>query len=331
MDLRLINYVASLAETTQILAKVPNRTDIVRVTNAVLGRTTVIVVSDIEPYELQLPLNVIWAVFDKTSQMYRKIYKRVSKDPNVGMNTQHTWELLTSFSQLWERQYYAVGDEPTGGNIPEATTTIRGTVMLSQEASEVESPIVVTSTDPRNTNARYPLEHNDMHPEKPLRQVATTNMPVTVGDSVEGDLFTPVASSNVLSGNKQLRQSEIMQNDTAYLTAQDPVNLTTAPYRGELLFPEQSLSERLNGVPSSLGKSFTVVVRAFANEDQEQDVILRKFLGYFRPTAVRVNGANVSGNTITLTQPGNYQVEADLTNNPSTATITVRGTLVCIP
>ena len=332
MDLRLINYVKSLAELTQIEAETPQKTEIVRVTNSVLGRTTVIVVAVVEPHELQLPLNVLWAVFDKTSMMYKKMYKRVSKDADPIMNTQHSWEELTSFSSMWEAQYYAPGDEPSGGDIPEATVNMRGTVQISVDGLDPALPIAVTSTDPRNTDSRYPLEHNEMHAEKPLNQVATTKAPVTIGNSVDGESFTIQANvGQVTATNRLLKRTEIMQDSTTFTVAQDPANLVKAPYRAELVIPELTLNERLSGIPASAAKTFTFALRAFANEDQEQDITLRKFLGYFRPTTVRVNGVVQANNTLQLTQAGTYQIEVELTNNPSTATVTVSGTLVCIP
>lgn len=334
MDLKLIQYVEALNESTQFEASSPPSPKYVRRTNAVLGKTTLIVVSHQEPYSTPLPLNVVWACFTKSSPMYRKIYRRVSKDPNPSMGTQHTWELLMAFDELWEDQYYAEGDEPdSSGDVPIATTDIRGIVKLSGPADEgqEETPVVVTDTDPRNFDPRYPLIHDEMHDEKPLRRVKTTGDNVLMDAGSEGNAFIPIAQSETDSSYMVLEFGEVYQQPTLPASPASVSNLPYPPFAGQLRIPELTVGERLNGC--AIGKNLTIAIIAFgANEPSSG---FKRYIGYYVPTEVRVshNGGPsqvLPNNTLTIAATGVYQISADLTDAASGNTVTVGGAVVGI-
>lgn len=334
MDLKLIQYVEALNESTQFEASSPPSPKFVRRTNAVLGKTTLIVVSHLEPHSTPLPLNVVWACFTKSSPMYRKMYRRVSKDPNPSMGTQHTWVLLQALDELWEDQYYAPGDEPdTSGEVPIATTELRGIVKLSGPAAEGQetSPVVVCSTDPRNFDARYPLLHDSMHAEKPLVSVKTTGDVVSMNAGSEGNAFIPIAESETASSYIALEYGSVYQQPNLPASPSAATNLPYPPFDGQIRIPELTVGERINGC--AVGKNLTIAIIAFgANEPSSG---FRRYIGYYVPTEVRVshNGGPsqvLPNNTLTISATGIYQISADLTDSVSGNTVTVGGAVVGI-
>lgn len=334
MDLRLIKYVEALNESTQFEASSPPAPKYVRRTNAVLGKTTLIVVSHEEPYATPLPLNVVWACFTKSSPMYRKIYRRVSKEPNPAMGTNHTWVLLQSFDELWEDQYYDSGDEPdSGGDVPIATTEIRGIVKLSMstDADNPDHPVVVSDTDPRNFDTRYPLLHDEMHAEKPLRIIKTTGDNVLMDNGIEVNGCIPTSMAETESSYEQLYREGVFEEPVLPSSPASVTNLPYPPTNGQMRIPELTVGERLNGC--LIGKNLSIAIVTFGDKNPMSG--FKRYIGYYVPTEVRVSkdgGASqvLPNNTLTISAVGVYQISADLTDQVSGNTVTVSGTVVGI-
>lgn len=326
MDLRVKKYVESLEEYTLIEEQSPQVPMNVRVNNPVLGRTTIIAVSHVEPVDQVLPINVLWACFDRASIMYRRLFKRVSRDPDPVFGTQHTWEPIQDFNSIWDYiQYYLPGEEPDYSKLPIATVGQIGTVTISVASADEEDPVAVSYTDPRNTDARVPLPHEEMHPEKPLRQVRTTVNPVTVENTVTGADGMPItAMSSAQSTYRRLRESQVHQNNPQFVSGSNS-NPPATVTRVQIYMHQVTLDEMVNGVNS--GKSVGIFVAAY-NQSQPGDWIFRLFAGYYVPVMVRVNGAQITGNTVTVVNPGTYQIEADVSVGGQT--MTVHGTLTCV-
>lgn len=137
------------------------------------NRRFIVVVSLIEPTFSQLPYNVLWLPADTNHPAYGKCLRRSSHNDS-GLYS-NTWDELTAYADLWtEDQYYlSVVEDPRLHGITTnaeetgpATASTQGLVVLS--ADEVDSR-VVSSTDPRNTDARYPIYHT--HPDYPRTMV----------------------------------------------------------------------------------------------------------------------------------------------------------------
>lgn len=146
-------------------------------------RTFLMVVSFSEPSFSQLPYNVLWICYDENDPWHAKVYRRAdhnqSFDPSH-MGKKYTWVELTEYSQLYEEdQYYqAVNETPAhelGGswaNVGPATQEVGGLVLNTDDTGKDDegySPIVVSDSDPRNSDARVPTAHN--HPDFPRTMV----------------------------------------------------------------------------------------------------------------------------------------------------------------
>lgn len=325
MDKELVQYVKSLAVLTGIEESDIQDPYFIRRTHAVVGNTTVIVVSFNEPYEEQLPLNVVWACFDKNSLRYRKIYRRVSKDPDVLGGTQHTWELLESFTTLFDAQYYAPEDEAgAGSGLTFATVTRRGIVRLNDPASDPDNPIVVSDGDPRNTNPRNPLPHDEMHPEKPLvemRTVTTQNVSIGTGDVEEGTVIKANSASTAVYG--RLTMAELNQNGV-FVAAQPLTELVAPIALIDFFYPEYDPND-LRGL--FVGAQITPLAQIFTASDFVE-IPTRSHVGYFTPTSIEHNGNPVVGPTVTLVE-GINRIIVRVTQgvNQYSATYAIEGVL----
>lgn len=326
------DFVEALATASRIEDIVPQSATFVRRTNSVLGKTVLIIVSHEEPHDVQnIPLNVLWACFTKSSHMYRKLYKRTTRDADPANGTQNTWVRVNHIEDIWEDQVYEPGQEPDPNAAPPiASVERRGIMTISNDSDDPDLPTVVVAEDPRNTDPRYPLLHDSMHPEKPLVSVKTRGPNVTMnfGDVVDG--YLPIGRSLEESEYRKLSASEIHETAPAYVgPPRDPATLDYEPETCELFIPELTNMEYINGV--SVGpKEFTILVRAYGVVDT--DTGFRNFLGYYRPNTVRVQRdgetQTLAGYTYTVGAVGSHQIFADLRDAAGTATVTVRGTLV---
>lgn len=159
--MNLTNYVeaclrgTSFEDNTEV-------TQIIRQVNPTLNQSYTLVISEEEPYDRVLPLNVIWLCMNKTEAQYRKLLTRESKESSARF--QHTWVPITDIAQVWETQIYDPNDLGSV-EIEHATTTTHGTARLTTRAAFESAPRFVSTEDPRNTDARKPTFHT--HPERP--------------------------------------------------------------------------------------------------------------------------------------------------------------------
>lgn len=149
--------------------------------NATLQISATQIVCDSEPFDYVLPLNVLWLNMDKNSAYYRTFLVRKSKQAAGGFK--HTWEPVTNLNMMWAPQYYDVADLPNGDQYNTATVDEYGIARLTVAAKNVGRPTFVSTSDPRNTNARTPLPHDSMHPEKPAVSLRTASGVVTIDDA----------------------------------------------------------------------------------------------------------------------------------------------------
>lgn len=172
--------------------------------NAVLNNSSMVWVSDEEPTRM-LPLNVVWLDMNRDRETYMKFVRRVSKVPSNGLN--YTWELVTRVESIWAAQYYDAQDgDPNLGNVDTATVDRIGIAKINHPATQETAPSFVATSDPRLTDARKPLPHDEMHPEKPLADViGVVNM--DNGAATQGATF--VASSASSADQRKLTRAEI--------------------------------------------------------------------------------------------------------------------------
>lgn len=184
---------------------------IVRQINPTLNISCTHIIASQEPVGVVLPMNVIWLCMDVNSTFYRKFIARVSKTPAGGF--QNTWEEVKNFNSFWAPQYYDPSDISGAGDIPNASVDEYGIARLTTEPKAVGRPTFVSVSDPRNTDKRTPLPHDEMHPEKPLVEVKTVqdkvNMDATVGD--DGSTF--IADTNVKASYGHLLSTDILENN----------------------------------------------------------------------------------------------------------------------
>lgn len=180
---------------------------ITRQINPTLNISCTFIVASTEPAGVVLPMNVVWLCMDVNSTFYRKFLARKSKTPAGGF--QNTWEEVTNFNSLWAPQYYDPSDISGGDEIPNASVDTYGIARLTTAPATVGRPTFVSVSDPRNTDKRTPLPHDEMHAEKPLVDVKTVqdkvNMDADVGDS--GSTF--IADSNVKASYGHLIATDI--------------------------------------------------------------------------------------------------------------------------
>lgn len=123
----------------------------------------IIVVSELEPNNATLPLNVSWICMDSTSHRYMKMFRRAAISPYYGLN--HTWYELGSLEELLEQEQYwdTSGALSLGeAEVPEvgaATTAVRGLFQLNSAQVGEEVPTVVSDEDERMSDKRTPLPH----------------------------------------------------------------------------------------------------------------------------------------------------------------------------
>ena len=202
----LNDLAASLLSVTGFMDDT-SKDQIVRQINPTLNMSCTHIIASQEPVGVVLPMNVIWLCMDVSSVFYRKFIARKSKTPANGF--QNTWEEVLNFNSFWAPQYYDPADLAGGSDIPNASVDEYGIARLTTEPATVGRPTFVSVTDPRNTDTRTPLPHDEMHAEKPLVDVKTVqdkvNMDAAVGDN--GSTF--IADTSVKASYGHLIASDI--------------------------------------------------------------------------------------------------------------------------
>lgn len=149
--------------------------------NATLQISATQIVCETEPYDFVLPMNVIWLCMDKNSSFYRTFLVRKSKQASNGF--QHTWEPVANLNMMWAPQYYDTADLPNADSYSKATVDEYGIARLTTGPKNVGRPTFVSVSDPRNTDARTPLPHDEMHEEKPAVTLRTASGVVNIDDT----------------------------------------------------------------------------------------------------------------------------------------------------
>lgn len=174
-SLRVLSDIQNMDETNPIVH---------RVSNATVRKVTTTVAALREPFNLIVPLNVIWFDFNPQSKYYNVARVRVSKDPDLVAGTTNTWKVIDTYAEFTEDQFYDAEDAAilnTQAPLPVATPSVLGIARLSVAPKDGAFPIAVGEGDPRLTDARQPTDHT--HPEKPATQLKTRTGIVTIENS----------------------------------------------------------------------------------------------------------------------------------------------------
>lgn len=154
---------------------------VTRQINATLQISATQIVCDSEPFDYVLPMNVIWLNMDKNSSFYRTFLVRKSKQASGSFK--HTWEPVTNLNMMWAPQYYDVADLPNADQYNVATVDDYGIARLTTGPKNVGRPTFVSVSDPRNSDARTPLPHDEMHKERPAVSLRTASGTVLIDDA----------------------------------------------------------------------------------------------------------------------------------------------------
>lgn len=187
-----------------------SKDQIIRQINPTLNISCTQIVAAQEPVGVVLPMNVVWLCMVRDSKYYRKFLARKSKTPADGF--QNTWEEVTNFNSFWAPQYYDPSDIGGGTEIPNASVDEYGIARLTTEPKAVGRPTFVSVSDPRNTDKRTPLPHDELHPEKPLVEVKTVEGKVNMDAAVGDDGSTFRADTNVKASYGHLLSTELLEN-----------------------------------------------------------------------------------------------------------------------
>lgn len=186
---------------------------VLRLSHPTNRQVSAIVAAHREPLTLVLPLNVTWMVYDPLSTNYRKALRRVSKEPDTVRGTEHTWEVIELYDDVFVAQYYDDTDTAlltTQNPVSIATQDTLGVVRISVPSETPSNPVGVVEGDPRLTDPRQPLPHT--HPERPATQLKTATGIVTIGGSEAPDEgATLVATSPTTAVWRKLTTSDIQQ------------------------------------------------------------------------------------------------------------------------
>lgn len=170
MEQELLDFLTTYINLTDIRNQVDyNPTLLTVVDPNDSSRELLLIVSVYEPTFDKIPYNVLWLVSDTESIHYQKLFRRVSDGPSADFKA--TWDLINTYADIWTAdQFYQPvrqdlrdhGITSLSGFIGPASIAQQGIALLSVDDAD---GVAVSNTDPRNTNARYPNEHE--HPDYP--------------------------------------------------------------------------------------------------------------------------------------------------------------------
>jgi hypothetical protein len=178
MELKLEKLIDNLVSISNVQDMDVSNSIVVRMSNTLAAKISVVVCSINEPLNMILPLNVSWLNLDPASHYYKKILVRSSKTASAEFS--NTWAEVLYYADVMKDQYYDDADRTAlteSANIGDATDTTKGITKLSVAPTNLTSPIAVGEGDPRLTNDRTPLPHT--HPLQPAESIKTaTNVVV---------------------------------------------------------------------------------------------------------------------------------------------------------
>lgn len=201
----LNQFITSLLALTEF--ETNGTTQVLRQVNPVLNISASFVVSSTEPTDIPLPLNVVWLCMDTKTKFYRMLLTRTSK--NATAPFMHTWEEVKEVSSLHAPQFYAQEDLPDGQSLPLATEDDYGVARMSVKPVAEDRPTMVSISDPRNTNARDPLDHT--HPEKPTKDLKHSSGKINVNTVKGNDGTTFVAKSATVAGYDSVKSADLRE------------------------------------------------------------------------------------------------------------------------
>lgn len=136
-----------------------------------------VIVSLTEPSFSDTPYNVIWIDANSGSPQYQFVLLRTSHITDG--NHRSSWATVTDYDNLFKsKQIYRfvvenasdLGIETGDVVIPTANTSRLGSVILKDDPTDPANVVVVSSSDPRMSNARYPTAHDhDDYPRTIIR------------------------------------------------------------------------------------------------------------------------------------------------------------------
>ena len=211
MELKLQQLIEDFERVSNVRNLDLNNPIVMRISHPTNATVHVIVCAVTEPETLVLPLNVTWFVYDPQHVYYRHALRRVSKDEDTEAGTADTWELITTYDEVFIEQYYDDIDTSlltdTSGP-PAATTSELGIARISVPAEVSSNPIVVVEGDPRLSDARQPLAHT--HPEVPAEQLRTSQGVVNIYGSGAPEVGATLVATGPNSAEwRKLRSSDI--------------------------------------------------------------------------------------------------------------------------
>lgn len=121
-----------------------------------------------EPAAAILPFNILWMPFDPQDTFYKKLLRRVAKEPEIGSSLKNTWKEVKSLDDiLTEDEYFDIFDSTLRGDysaqtpvtIYTASETVAGKMFLSVDNSSFYYPVAAGNNDTRLYNSRPPLSH----------------------------------------------------------------------------------------------------------------------------------------------------------------------------
>lgn len=183
-ELRLEQLIEDCERISNVRNLDSNNPIVLRISHPTNATVHVIVCAVREPITLVLPINVTWFNLNPQSVDYRQALRRVSKEPDSSENTEHTWERIFQYNDVFVHQEYDADDTALLTDktvVPPAQIDVLGTARLSVPAVVSSNPIVVGSNDPRLSDARTPLAHT--HPKEPAQQLKTSIGTVTISGS----------------------------------------------------------------------------------------------------------------------------------------------------
>jgi len=204
MDHKVQKLVESLITVNQIVEQDTNNCTVVRLSNTIVAKMTVVACASKEPIHVVLPLNTLWVCLDPSSIHYGKIMARVNKNKeSPDAIFAHTWEEVSTWPQITRIQWYDATDLAylqRSSTIGDATDLVKGIVRLSQPPEDEANPIAVGDNDPRLTDDRFPKPHDSMHQKYPAEQLNTLNGFVDISvtaDPLPGQVLMAISPTEV--------------------------------------------------------------------------------------------------------------------------------------
>lgn len=210
-ELRLDQLIQDCERISNVRNLDSNNPIVLRLSHPTNATVHVMVCAVREPSDLVLPLNVTWFDLNPQSASYRKALRRINKDPNATDGTDHSWEVVHTYDEVFVDQNYDAADTlllTDATSVPPAQPAVLGTARLSVPAEVSSNPVVVGEGDPRLTDARPPTAH--AHPQEPAQQLKTSIGNVTIsGSNAPSAGMALVATSPTQAEWRQLRTSDI--------------------------------------------------------------------------------------------------------------------------